>query len=137
MKKLRFLLALTAVASVFGCAALQPGQDPIVVRCEQLETTAQGGFDLVLNIDNANRALVATNIPAFHGFCEWLRQPQTVEITNRLPRASAMLVSLDDIKLAYKASTISSNSLIEAMATVQATLNQAQSWATVITNLNH
>jgi hypothetical protein len=115
---------------------LQPGADPLIVRTEQTETIAKAAFDTVLNFDNSQRDFWRTNAPAFHQFCEWLRQPQTVEVTNTLPRASAMLVSLDDVKLAYKSSTVSSNTLAEALATVQAAVGQAQSWMTIATSNN-
>ncbi len=80
---------------------------------------------------------MATNAPAFHQFCEWLRQPQTVADsygTNTLPRGLAMLMSVDDIKNDYEASRASSNALLEALATLQSTANQASSWSSVITN---
>jgi hypothetical protein len=132
------VLALTAALFLFwGCAHLQPGADPIVVNVERFETTAKPTFDLALNVDNSNRAFFATNAPQFHHLCEWLRQPQTVEQTNTLPRAAAMLVSLDDVKLAYKAGRASSNEVFTVLTTAQSAVNQASSWLTVVTNQTH
>jgi hypothetical protein len=128
-------LFVAAVTSITGCASLQPGANPLVVRAEQAETTAKASFDLVLNLDNSNRTLFETQVPAFHNFCEWLREPQTVEGTNSLPRASAMLVQLDDLKLAYSSSTTTSNALLEGIVTVETAATQASSWLTVTTNL--
>ena len=127
-------ILIGAAALLVGCASLQPGADPLVVRAEQTEAIAKSAFDTVLNFDNSNRGFWATNAPAYHSFCEWLRQPQTVEATNTLPRAAAMLISLDDIKLAYKISTVSSNALIEAITTVSAAAGQAQAWITISTS---
>ena len=127
-------ILIGAAALLVGCASLQPGADPLVVRAEQTEAIAKSAFDTVLNFDNSNRGFWATNSPAYHSFCEWLRQPQTVEATNTLPRAAAMLISLDDIKLAYKISTVSSNALIEAITTVSAAAGQAQAWITISTS---
>ena len=117
-----------------GCAPLQPGADPFVVRVEQAETTAQSTFDLVLNLDYANAGWWKTNAPAFHAFCNWLRTPQTVDLTNTLPRCSAMILSLDDVKLSYQASKANSNDVYSALMTLESAVNQAASWATVITN---
>lgn len=139
MKAKILLLTLVsgAMALLFSsCKTLQPGADPLIVRTEQTETIAKATFDTVLNFDNSNRAYWQTNAPAFHNFCEWLRAPQTVEVTNTLPRAAAMLISLDDTKLAYKSAAVSSNVLVEALATVQAALNQAQAWTTISSATN-
>lgn len=132
-----FATITLATMTLSGCVALQPGADPLVVSVERSETVAKGSFDLVLNLDNSNRAFWRTNAPAFHEFCEWLRQPQTVADTygtNTLPRGLAMLMSVDDIKMDYEASRASSNALLESLATLQSAANQASDWSTVITN---
>ena len=132
---MKFTLPIALAALILcGCASLQSGADPLIVRAEQTETIAKSAFDTVLQFDNSNRSFWETNAPAYHSFCEWLRQPQTVEVTNTLPRAAAMLVSLDDIKLAYKSSTASSNALVEAISTVSAAVSQAQAWVTISTS---
>lgn len=132
------LLALVALPlflfwAAMGCAHLQPGADPLVVRTEQTEQLAVSTFDLVLGVDNDNRPFWRTNAPAFHEFCEWLRQPQTVG-TNTLPRSLAIVRSLDDIKVAYTRSQADSNSVVTALSTLNATMLQATSWLTIITN---
>ena len=116
---------------LIGCSSLQPGADPLVVNAERVETVGKSTFDLVLNLDNSNRPYWQSNAPAFHDFCQWLRQPQTIEQTNTLPRAAAMLLSLDDVKLDYQSARSSSNALVEALATFQGVLNQAQAWQTL------
>src|SRR6185312_14020931 len=52
---LLLLSALSALAFVLavGCAAIQPGNDPIVVNAERMQTDAEATFDLVLGIDNS------------------------------------------------------------------------------------
>jgi hypothetical protein len=45
-----------------------------------------------------------------------------------------MLVSLDDVKLDYKAARVSSNAVFTALATVQSAMNQANSYLSVVTN---
>lgn len=134
--KLTPLLMLTAILAGFvtACAPLQPGADPVVVTIERTGTTAKGTFDAILNIDNSNRAFFRTNTPGLHNFCEWLRQPQTVDETNTLPRSAAMLVSLDDVKLAYKAGRASSNEVFTVLTTVTSAESQASSWMNVVTN---
>lgn len=132
------LLGLAAVLSLAvaspGCAHIQPGQDPLVVNVERTETVAKSTFDLVLNVDNSRREYFETNAPAYHNFCEWLRQPQTIEETNTLPRATAMLMSLDDIKVSYKQARASSNDVYTVLATVTSTMKQASAWLNIVTN---
>ncbi len=133
IKQIVSALALMAVASFFilGCAQLAPGADPIVVRVEQFEETAKPTFDLTLSVD---QSLGTNSPPAFHNFCAWLSAPQTVEQTNTLPRCYAMLLSLDDVKLNYKAARVSSNAVFTALATGQSMLNQASSYLSLVTN---
>ena len=132
------MFAVVAIASfslAIGCATLKPGADPLVVRTEQALTMGKSSFDLVVLFDHANRPFWATNAPAFHAFAEWLRQPQPVpEITNTLPRAAAMLYSLDVIKRDYQASKASSNYLWSALVTFESAANQASAWLVVATN---
>jgi hypothetical protein len=130
------LLVTIALAEIcfLGCVALEKGADPLVVRVEQTETTAKATFDLILKVDHLDRGFWRTNAPAFHNFCEWLRQPQPVWKTNTLPRASAMLAGVNDIKLEYKAARASSNAVMTALATLQETLNQASAWSAIVTN---
>jgi hypothetical protein len=129
IQKIASLLVLTAaLAGILGCVPLQPGADPLIVRCEQAETIAKTSFDGVLSIDNSQRDFYRTSAPAFHNFCEWLRQPQTVEVTNTLPRATAMIVSLDDVKLAYKGARASSNDVWIALQTLTSAMGQANAW---------
>lgn len=131
------LMAGASLLLFQACAPLQPGADPLIVRTEQTETTAKASFDLVLNVDNQSRQFWRTNAPQFHSFCEWLRAPQTVASqfeTNTLPRASAMILSLDDLKLRYKAGRASSNDLSAATAVLDGIINQANNWLPLITN---
>lgn len=134
-------LLLGLQTALIGCAQIQKGSDPLVVNVERLETTGKATFDLVLGLDNSDRGFWRTNAPAFHDFCEWLRQPQGVPVSNataelklELPRASAMLLGLDNVKLDYKAARASSNDLFTALMTVQSAVNQASAWSTIVTN---
>src|SRR5688572_19337335 len=73
-----FALALTLTALLSGCASIKPGNDPLVVNVERAETIAKSTFDLVLNVDHTDREFWKAKAPAFHDFCNWLRQPQIV-----------------------------------------------------------
>lgn len=132
MKKLFILLPVVFI--LWACASVAPGNDPVVVRAEQLETDAKATFDLVLNIDNANRGFFATNAAPFHAFCETLRQPVTVDGTNTLPRAAAVLWLLDQDKQSYEQLGGSTNALWSAMSTVSTLISQAGAWSQVVTN---
>lgn len=128
------LLSFDVVFISTGCVKLKPGADPLVVRVEQTEAGAKATFDLVLKIDHTDRGFWRTNAPAFHNFCEWLRQPQPVWGTNQLPRASAMIVNLDNIKQDYVASRASSNAVISALTVLQSAVREASAWSGVVTN---
>ena len=134
MKIIQNLLLASGLLCITACAHIQPGNDPLVVRAEQAETSGKATFDLVLNLDSSNRAMWATNAPAFHTFCEWLRTPVMVDVTNSLPRASALLWNLDEAKVAYASSGGSTNVLGAAIGAVEGVVSQAGSWATVVTN---
>jgi len=140
MRKYTHWLSIPAISFVVlcafltSCAQLRPGADPLVIRAEQTESAAKVTFDLVLNIDNADRGFWRTNAPAFHNFVEWLRQPQIVWPPNVLPRASAMILSLNTIKVEYALSLQSSNALVSAIAVLQSAATEANAWSIVITN---
>jgi hypothetical protein len=139
VQQLAIMLGFLALASFSlliwlpGCAHLQPGADPVVVRCEQVETDAKASFDLALHVEAANAPFWATNVPAFHNFCNWLRTPTTIGSTN-LPRCSAMLLSLNDLKHDYEAGEASSNALVLAFTTIDGLGSEASNWLTVVTN---
>ena len=118
---------------LIGCATLQPGADPLVVRAEQLETAATASFDLVVNLDDANRTFWRTNAPAFHNFSEWLRTPIVVGPgTNTMRRGLAMISQVDAAKLQYKASTSQSNVLLTAITILSSAIDQSTAWATIV-----
>jgi hypothetical protein len=133
------LVCTFGLAFVWGCSHLAAGADPFVVRVEQGEQGANATFDLVLNIDNADRGFWKTNAPAFHTFCSWLRTPTPYQVTNTLPRSSVIQLNVEDLKLAYQASktTSNSNALWEAFSTLSAAIGQASSWANIATNSIH
>lgn len=130
------LLIAGLSATLIGCAAIQPGADPLVVNVERAQTMAAATFDLVLATDQADRGFWRTNAPAFHNYCEWLRvrQPVTLHdgsVTN-LQRALAMQVGLDKLKLDYKASKVSSNALFEAYTVFNTAAREAEAWLTLV-----
>ncbi len=128
-----FATVTFAAALLFGCASLQPGADPLVVRCEQLETNAASTLNLVVTIDNSARTFFATNLPPFHQFCESLRAPVVV---NGIvyPQALGGIASLDAIKVNYEASRSSSNALYSAVVALESTVGQATQWLSQLTN---
>lgn len=130
-----FAFAFIIVIALAACAPLQPGADPIVVRTEQAQIVAASTFDMVLAQDNSDRSFWRTNAPAFHSFCEWLRQPQAVPgMTNTLPRDLAMQWNVDQVKLAYKSGAATSNALAQAVSTLSEAIRQASVWLAVVTN---
>jgi hypothetical protein len=133
------IFALGLSGLLIGCAHLQPGSDPLVVRVEQGESGATSTFDFVLHEDNANRGFWITNAPAFHNFCEWLRTPTPYtgpEAPNGtiVARCIAMQLRVDDLKQSYKASKTAGNSnvLFSAFAVMDTAMGQAGAWQTII-----
>lgn len=139
MKRTFVTLSICLSLFLIGCASLNPGADPLVVRVEQGQAGANATFDFVLREDNANREFWKTNALAFHQFCEWLRTPQTYMGTTNMPRVVVMQLNVDDLKTAYKNSknTGSSNALWSAFSVFSAALGQAASWQSIVTTTTH
>lgn len=120
-----------------GCSTVSPGNDPLIVRTEQVEVETDATFTEFLTLDDiAQRNTSISNLWVdAHKFAQYLRQP-IVNGTNTLPFGKATILSLDQVKLAYKAGTSTSNALVTAIATVEATANQANQYTNLF-NLTH
>jgi hypothetical protein len=137
VKVVAVLVMLGVIGAVAGCAGLKPGSDGLVVRTEQTQAIARSTFDLVLTADNINRSFWRTNAPAFHEFCEWLRNTNTVYHSpefgaTNIPRVLMLQFQVDDVKEAYRGARASSNELWVAWATLNSALLQAEQWKGVI-----
>lgn len=115
-----------ALILLTGCAALQKGADPIVVRCEQTLAFSKATLDTFETLDHANREFFKTNAAPMHAFAEFLRAPVVVNQTNLLPRGLAYIFSLEATKEAYKKGKASSNLVATAAAVLETAINQAQ-----------
>lgn len=128
----RIFLTLAFVATLFvGCATLDPGADPVIVRAEQVQSATRSTIDLVLNEDDSNRGLYAATLPAFHEFCSWLRTPVPWSTTN-LPRAIVMQLNLQNAKEAYRKNR-NTNAFELILSLNETVLSQANSWSNVFT----
>jgi hypothetical protein len=135
-----------AGALLCGCSTTQldPNADPFVVQIERVETSAKATFDAVLKLDDSARPWWIANAPGFHVFCEKLREPTAIQPlllvdgtpvpSDKLPLNRAVIWSLDNVKLGYKAGVKTSNDLDAAYSTLAALLTQANGWAMVVTN---
>lgn len=108
-----------------GCSTVAPGSDPLVVRAQQVETTAYSAFDTLLKIDNANRAFFATNAPGVHAFAEQLRQP-VMDGTNATRQGLLWVTQLDRITQAYETNGASSNAVESAISVVNTAIIAAE-----------
>lgn len=108
-----------------GCSTVAPGSDPLVVRAQQVETTAYSAFDTLLKIDNANRAFFATNAPGVHAFAEQLRQP-VLDGTNQTRQGLLWITQLDRITQAYETNGASSNAVEASIAVLQTAIISAE-----------
>lgn len=133
---LPFLIA--ALACGAGCAALQPGADPFIVGIERAQTVAEPSFDLVLALDHQDRGFWRTNAPAFHRFCEDLRQrvPWSSDGRTNLPRYLAAQLQVSQAKADYRAvkSSATSNAAYAALLSLQSLSSQTAAWLTIVTN---
>jgi len=134
---LAFLCVLCASVAMLGCAGLQAGADPVVVRTEQFLTGAQGTFRYTLQVDDLDRGYWRSKAPAFHEYCEVLRTPTVYQETNTLPQYRVALLALNDLKNDYKRGRASSNAVLTALAVVEGLNNQAGAWLAIITNRAH
>ena len=121
-------IAIAVAVWLAGCSTIAPGNNPLIVRCEQTQKVATATFQAVVEVDNVNRAFWQTNAPGFHRFCEWLRAPMIVGETNVFPRGVAMLWELDQVKLAYKEKKKGESEVVKVLATVEQALASAQNW---------
>jgi hypothetical protein len=121
---IRYLLAMALAISVTGCATLNPGADPVVVRAEQSIKVAFDTFDTFLKMEKSNQARIRDKVPAVHEFAEWLRAPGP----NGSPRGIAIIESANTVKNAYKRNRSPENkaNLISALAAVEAAVSQTQ-----------
>lgn len=140
--KLSLALAAVAAAVIIGCGTIQQGHDPLIVRVEQAETMAADTFDTVLRLNSVNRPFWRTNLPAFHEYCEWLRETQAVTFRLRssnapggfvtrtaiATRSSAMVIELNEVKHEYRAGKASSNTLWGVYSALNSALAKASEW---------
>jgi hypothetical protein len=128
------LLAITITGTIISCSSIAPGQDPLVVRTEQAEGLAYNTFDEFLKIDdiaNANTS-ISNSWQSAHVFAQYLRKPMQFGTNGMVPFGIATVLSLDNIKLAYKAGTASSNTLTQAIGVLTATVAQANQYKSLI-----
>lgn len=128
------ILALFAVLVLMvSCATVQSGADPLVVRAEQIETSGDAAFQLVVSVDNSDRGFWRTNAPAFHNFAEWLRAPVPTPSNPNEPRGLGMILLVDSAKMTYEVNKSQSNVLILAISAMTNAVTQAQGWAAIVT----
>ncbi len=141
MKRL-LTISLVAISGLLfvGCRLpqVEPGNDPLVVRAESLNSTAKSSLRFVLQTDNLDRDFFKSSLPGFHAFCSDLREPIPYQETNTLPRWRVSILTFDDTIVAYKEtkSAASSNALVAAQFSISNLVSLANQWALVATNLN-
>jgi hypothetical protein len=120
------LLCLVFALHFSGCAALQPGADPVAVRSEQTVATAFNVFDAFLKLDDANREMAKAKLPAVHAFAEKLRTP-VVDNGQQVPFGISLILSANRTRLAYKANRSADNqaSMSAALSALARAANEA------------
>lgn len=124
------LALLSSVLLLCGCASLQPGADPLVVRCQQAEATAFATFDTFVHLVADHEAKVKATVPAAFAFAEWLRAKQP----DGLPRGLSLVESLGTVRRAYAANRTPAGkaSLLSALASLQAAVAESQKHLTAL-----
>lgn len=141
-KLLGLLLAFTLLSLVWlmaACATLDQGADPLVVRMEQTLEGATNTLQTVVHVDQLNRDFWRTNVPAFHGLAETLRQPVWAPgMTEPEPWGVSLIQNAWNVKQAYKLQRTSANSnlLWTAWVTLNSTVTNAQQQLTVVNSTN-
>lgn len=127
------LSLILAVCIDSGCVSVAAGSDPLVVRTEQVETGAYATFDTFLKLDDIAQSnpLASNSWASAHAFAVYLRQP-VQNGSNTVPFGVGTVLSLDQVKLAYKAGTASSNALVTALAVVSTTAAQASQYSALV-----
>ena len=130
MKRTIALLIFTLAFHLAGCASLQPGADPVVVRCQQAERVAFSTFDTFVHLVADNEVRVKSIAPAAFDFAEWLRAKQL----DGTPRGLSMISSLGRVRRAYEANRSADNkaSVLSALAALQAAVTESQKHLAVI-----
>lgn len=123
MNRTLALLILPLACHLCGCAALKPGADPLVVRCQQTERVAFETFDTFLRIERSQAARIRAVAPAVSDFAGWLREPLADG-----PRGVSLVRSLGAVRRAYQADRSDGNrSKVESsLRIVAATLAETQ-----------
>lgn len=97
-----------------GCAAVQPGADALLVRTEQSEAIGLVTVDAALRFESENREALPVAV-----------RKAAAGVRSHAARA---FVSLDDVRLAYKAGTASESKVLVAMAVVEELVSQVIWW---------
>jgi predicted metal-dependent hydrolase len=130
MVRLILCLALVVMA---GCASVQEGHDPVVVRAEQSLSIAFDTVDTFLKIEHGNREVIKAKVPEVHAFAEKLRERVTVGGKTQ-PYAISLIQSATEVKNAYKRNRSLENraNLISALASLEALVRETQQHLTAI-----
>lgn len=119
-----------------GCAVLNPNSNALIVRVEQTESIGYATVHQLVLADYTLRSQGVTN-STLYNLAQWFRQPYIATangVVTNLPRGQAIFWTLDQLKLAYKSSLVSSNDLITALSIADSALSQAQNAISQLTS---
>lgn len=128
-------LALVTFASAAGCKT----KDPVVIG-QQIQDVAFITLDKFMKLEYQHRAYLKEHMPAVSKYADWLAEPVEVKLDHlggkieRRPRGLAMIYSMNEARLAYKANSSPENGvkLQAAIALLQKTIAEvAEHTATI------
>jgi len=113
------IILLLIALSLWGCATIKPGNDPVVVRAEAFRGVAVATLDTYVNLELRNRQLLWDTDKGFFKVAQKIRAG-----------TKGWLASFDRTLASYKASRTDQNkvSLEGATEVIQTALNEAQTY---------
>jgi hypothetical protein len=123
MKHFNLVAQGALLALLVSCAAIQPGNDPVVVNAERVTASAVEVFDGLFRTEFANHAVIRARAPQVASGVNQLRQvaPQAIATARAATQA-------------YKNNRTSENkaNVATALAVLQALLDQARVYLTEV-----
>jgi hypothetical protein len=115
---MRKVLVAAFISLSLACATLQPGQDALLVRAEQVEQTSFAITNAFVTLEDQNQAALEAKLPGIHKAAEQVRRTAP-------PSSRALHTAID----AYRAAKVKdANTLSVALSVVEQIVADAQKW---------
>lgn len=128
MKWIETIWYLLAAIILSGCASVEPGNDPLIVRSEQTAQIALSTFDALFNIEYSNREWIDAYAPMMRDRVNHLRD-----------YAPVALKSLRTATAEYRSerSEVTASKLQAVLSSIASGLSEANQLITELSTMNH